>query len=186
VRGWALAERGQREEGIAQINQGTGLLRAIGAELTQPYCLALAAEACGDGPSEERQRILTEALTIVSEKEERWWEAELHRLRGEFFLYSRNDNEGQSEGAGVAQSVTSKLEAQTEAEGCFLRALNVARNQQAKSLELRAAKSLSRLWYEQGKKKEAHDLLANVYSWFSEGFDTRDLREAKQLLGQLT
>src|SRR5262249_61529016 len=97
---------------------------------------------------------------------ERWYEAELHRLKGELLLQQHVDH-------------------QAEAENCFLRALDIAHNQEAKSLELRAATSLARLWQQQGKRQEAHDLLAPVYGWFIEGFDTADLQEAKALLEAL-
>ena len=100
---------------------------------------------------------------------ERWWEAELHRLRGELLL-------GQE---GAKRKVV-------EAEQCFQQALAIARNQQAKALELRAAMSLSRLWQAHGKRAVAHESLAEIYGWFTEGFDTADLQEAKALLDELT
>ena len=99
----------------------------------------------------------------------RWWEAELHRLQGELLLAQ----------AGARQQVP-------EAETCFQQALDVARRQEAKALELRAAMSLSRLWQQQGKRAEAYELLAPIYGWFTEGFDTADLQEAKALLETLT
>ena len=98
--------------------------------------------------------------------EEGWWEAEIHRLKGVFLLHQVGPDAQQ-------------------AEGCLQQALALARRQQAKSLELRAAMSLSRLWQQQGKRQEAHDLLAEVYGWFTEGFDTADLQEAKALLHEL-
>jgi predicted ATPase len=110
--------------------------------------------------------VLTEALALVDTTGERWCEAELHRLKGELLL------QGSSENA-------------TEAEACFHHALEIARTQQAKSFELRAATSLARLWQHQGKRQEAHDLLAPVYGWFTEGFDTADLKDAKALLDAL-
>jgi predicted ATPase len=102
----------------------------------------------------------------VEQYDERWWEAEIHRLRGVLLLRQ----------TGTPQA---------EAEACFQRALDVARRQEAKSLELRAAMSLARLWQQQGKRAEAHELLAPIYSWFTEGFDTADLQEAKALLAAL-
>ncbi len=111
--------------------------------------------------------MLAEALTPWwSTTGERWYEAELYRLKGELLLQQSSDN-------------------QAEAEACFQQALDVARHQQAKSFELRAATSLARLWQQQGKRQEAHDLLAPVYSWFTEGFDTADLQDAKALLDEL-
>jgi predicted ATPase len=103
----------------------------------------------------------------VAQQEERWWAAEVARLRGVVLLRQ----------TGTAQA---------EAEACWRRALDVARRQQAKSLELRAAMSLSHLWQQQGKRQEAYDLLAPIYNWFTEGFDTADLREAKALLEGLS
>jgi len=125
------------------------------------------AEAYGStGQVEAGKCVLAEALTLVDTTEERWWEAELHRLKGELLLAQSTDNAA-------------------EAEACFHRALDIARHQQAKSLELRAATSLSRLWRRQGKRAEAYQLLAETYGWFTEGFDTADLKEAKALLDEL-
>jgi predicted ATPase len=112
---------------------------------------------------------LTEAHTLVEQHDERWWEAEVCRLRGVLLLHA--------EGGRQSTEVT--------AEECFQRALDVARRQEAKSLELRAAMSLSRLWQRQGQGAAAHKLLAEVYHWFTEGFDTADLQEAKALLEEL-
>ena len=98
---------------------------------------------------------------------ERGYESELYRLKGELLLQQSSDN-------------------QAEAEACFHHALDIARSQQAKSFELRTATSLARLWQQQGKRQEAHDLLAPVYNWFTEGFDTADLKDAKALLEELT
>lgn len=110
--------------------------------------------------------MLTEALAFVHSTKERWYEAELHRLKGELLLQQSSDNA-------------------TEAESCYHNALEVSRRQEAKSWELRAATSLAKLWQCQGKRQEAHDLLAPVYNWFTEGFDTADLKEAKGLLEKL-
>jgi predicted ATPase len=109
---------------------------------------------------------LAEAHTLMEQQEGRWWEAEIYRLRGVLLL---------------RQTGTSQVEAET----WLQRALDIAREQSAKSLELRAVMSLSRLWQQQGKRAEAHELLAEVYNWFTEGFDTVDLQEAKALLDQL-
>jgi predicted ATPase len=165
--GWALAQQGQGEVGIAQICQGLVTHRATGAELARPYYLALLAEAYGArGQPEEGLRVLAEALAAVEKTEERFYEAELYRLRGELVRMR-----------SVAHHA--------EAEAWFRQALDVARRQQAKSLELRAAMSLSRLWQQQGKRQEAYDLLAPIYGWFTEGFDTADLQEARALLHEL-
>jgi predicted ATPase len=118
---------------------------------------------------------LSEALTLVNRTGERFYEAELYRLKGELTLQKLS----------VISSQLSVPSTQAEAEECFLKAIKVARQQHAKSLELRAAMSLARLWRHQGKQSEAHKLLAEVYNWFTEGFDTKDLQEAKALLESL-
>jgi predicted ATPase len=167
LQGWVLAEQGQAEQGIAQIRQRLAAYRATGAELFRPYFLALLAEACGKGGrTEEGLTVIAEALAQVNNTGERYYEPELYRLKGTLLLQQSSDNA-------------------TEAESCFLQAMMIAQNQQAKSLELRTATSLARLWQQQGKHQEAHDLLAPVYHWFTEGFDTADLQEAKALLDAL-
>jgi predicted ATPase len=168
MRGWALAVQGQGEEGIAQLHQGLAAFRAVGLELGRSWHLALLAEAYGEGgQTEAGLTVLAEALAVVDKTgEERYWEAELHRLKGELLLALSTDNT-------------------TEAEACFHQALDIARRQEAKSLELRAATSLSRLWQQQGKRADAYELLAPIYGWFTEGFDTADLQEAKVLLEEL-
>jgi predicted ATPase len=118
------------------------------------------------GDSEAGCKLLTEAFDLVERNDERNWEAELYRLKGAVLL---------------AQSAPDGI----EAEACFHCALDIARHQHAKSLELRAAMSLTRLWQSQGKRQEARELLASVYGWFTEGFDTADLKEAKALLDEL-
>jgi TOMM system kinase/cyclase fusion protein len=169
VRGWALTEQGQEEEGIAQMRQGLAAHQAIGAEVSRSYYLGLLAEACGRvGQIEEGLQVLVEALAFVSHSGERYREAELYRLKGELLLQSARQG------------------AVWEAEECFRQAIAIARQQQAKSLELRAVTSLSRLWQQQGKKEEARQLLAEIYHWFTEGFDTKDLQEAKALLAALS
>jgi class 3 adenylate cyclase/predicted ATPase len=165
--GWALAAQGRGAEGTAQIQHGLATRQAIGLELTQPVFLTLLAEAYErvEQPT-AGLTVLTDALTRVDTTGERWREADLDRLRGELLL---------------AVSVANCR----EAEACFRQALEVARQQQAKSWELRAAMSLSRLWQRQGKRDEARQLLAPIYGWFTEGFDTADLQEAKALLEAL-
>jgi TOMM system kinase/cyclase fusion protein len=167
VRGWALAVQGHVEEGMAQMRQGRAALQAMGAKLWWPAYLAWLAEAYdGMGQAPDGLAVLTEALTIAHHTGERFWEAEIHRLKGELLR-------------------ALSAEQHAEAETCLQQALDIARRQQAKLLELRAAVSLSRLWQQQGKRQEAHDLLAPVYHWFTEGFDTVDLQEAKALLDEL-
>jgi predicted ATPase len=165
--GWALAHQGQTREGLEQITQGLTALRATGAELLRPYFLALLAEAHGTiGEPGAGLTVLTETLPLIDTTGERWYESGCYRLKGELLLQQSLDNHA-------------------EAETCFQHAISIAQSQQAKSWELRAATSLARLWQQQGKRQEAHDLLAPVYGWFTEGFDTADLQEAQALLDAL-
>jgi predicted ATPase len=174
-RGRVLIEQGRHEEGMRQIRQSLAAQRATRAEAGQPYALAFLARAYGQaGQGHKGQQVLDEALTLVHRTGERCYEAELYRLKGELLL-----QEGKSP---KAQSLEQRL---AEAEQSFRQALAVARRQQAKSLELRAAMSLSRLWQQQGKLAEARELLAPIYGWFTEGFDTADLQDAKALLEEL-
>jgi predicted ATPase len=193
LRGWALAERQQGMAGIAQIHEGLAALRATGAELLRPYVLALLAEAYRKaGQAEEGLRVLDEALMTVRDTEERWWEAELYRLKGELLLRQAT-GKGDSRTAPTATATVAEVEigeagrlpAIVAAETCLLQALNIARRQQAKSLELRAVLSLSELWQRQDKGHVARGLLAETYGWFTEGFTTADLKEAKALLDEL-
>jgi predicted ATPase len=184
LRGWALAKQEQGEEGIIQMRQGLTAWRATGAELIRPYCLVLLAEAYEKvGQLEEGLSMLAEALEAVNKTGERFYEAELYRLKGQLML-QKFQISGSKFQVANPQSLTPNP--QSEAEAYFLKAIEIARRQQAKSLELRAVMSLSRLWQKQGKTKEAHEMLAEVYNWFTEGFDTADLREAKVLLEELS
>jgi predicted ATPase len=167
LRGWALAELGQRENGIAQMRQGLVAWRATGSERARPYFLSLLAETYGMvGQAEEGLAVLDEVLNTAHKNGDRYYEAELYRLKGELLL-------------GLSQ------ENHKDVETCFRRAIDVARSQNGKSLELRAVVSLSRLWQKQGKKEEARQMLSEIYDWFTEGFNTRDLKEAKALLEDL-
>jgi tetratricopeptide (TPR) repeat protein len=167
LRGWALAMQGDAATGVAHIQQGLGAMQSIGQQLNHPYYLALLAEAYGQaGQPEVGLPCLAEALTLMEATEERWWEAEVYRLKGELLLRL-------------------PLPDITQATTCLYQALDVARRQQARALELRAALSLGRLWQQQGKGDQARQLLTKVYSWFTEGFETPDLQEAKALLEDL-
>jgi class 3 adenylate cyclase/predicted ATPase len=167
-RGWALALQGQGAAALVQLHQGLAGVLGTGQELSRPLCLVLLAEAAGHaGQVDEGLRLLAEALTALEESRRGDLLAEAHRLRGELLLRH-----------AVPESA--------QAEACFQQALTVARCQQAKSWELRAAMSLSRLWQCQGKRAEAYELLAPIYGWFTEGFDTADLQEAKDLLAELS
>ena len=159
--------QGQTAAGIAEISEGLAATRAIGGVVFLPYFLSLLAVAYGHaGQPHEGLRVLAEAHALVEQSGECWWQAELHRLQGELLL---------------RQAVPDA----TQAAACFQQALAVARRQQAKALELRAAVSLSRLWQQHGKRAEACALLAPLYDWFTEGSDTADLREARALLEAL-
>jgi predicted ATPase len=171
MKGWAQVERGEREAGMAQMRQGETARRAVGLEFARSISHALLSDAymkCGQ--VEDGLAVQTEVLTFVATTGFRWFEAELHRLKGEWLLNAE---------CGVHN-------AELTAEACFQQALDVARNQHAKSWELRAATSLAHLWQHQGKRQDAVDLLAPVYGWFTEGFDTADLHEARALLEELS
>jgi predicted ATPase len=159
--GWALVRRCRAKAGLEQLRNGLARLQATGTRLFAPYGLGLLAEAHQvSGDAEEARRMLDEALALVEGTGERWIEAELLRLKGEMKLMV-----GGPAAAG-------------EAEICFHQALDVARAQGANSWELRTATSLARLWRDEGRSAEAHDLLPPVYGWFTEGFDTADLKNA--------
>jgi predicted ATPase len=167
LRGWALVQEGRGEHGRAQMRQGLADLRATGAGLWQPTFLSLIAEADGRiGQAKRGLEVLDEAMTMVERNDERLYEAELHRLKGELLLVSTPADP-------------------SEAERCFQIALEITGRQMAKSLELRAALSLAHLWAKEGRRPEAHDLLAPIYSWFIEGLGTPDHKEAKALLDEL-
>jgi predicted ATPase len=170
MRGWALAGQGAPASGITQLRQGLTAWKAAGSETYRTYFLALLAEALGkEGQIEEGLAVLAEALDQMHVTGEGLHGAELHRLQGEFLL--RRD----------AAEIMCR-----EAETCFRQALSVARAQQARSLELRAVMSLVRLHRQQGRPPEARPMLAECYDWFTEGFDTPDLQEARTLLEHLS
>jgi len=161
--GWVLTEEGKPDEGIAQHLQGQAMLQAIGVELGSLQALPLLAEAYSKaGRVSEGLAVLDKALALVQATGCRMDEPEMHRLKGELLLMQG--------------------EAEPEAEDCFQRAIEVARQQQARSWELRATTSLCRLWQKQGRGKEARQVLGEIYGWFTEGFDTVDLRESRSLL----
>jgi predicted ATPase/class 3 adenylate cyclase len=167
LHGWALAVQGQGAAGLAQLHQGLASAMATGQELSRPLCLVLLAEATGHvGQVEDGLRLLAEARTMLEVNGQGELLAEAYRLQGALLL---------------RQTVPDAAQAAV----CFQQALTIARRQQAKSWELRAATSLSRLWQQQGKRAKARELLTPIYSWFTEGFDTADLQEAKALLEAL-
>lgn len=172
LRGWTLVEQGQRREGITQMRDSLAMAHTLGADIGRPYYLSLLAEAsAGGGETEAGVHFLDEALTEVHGSSE--YNAELYRLKGEFMLKQ-------------SRSGRRALCLVQEAEGYFWKAIAIAQQQQTKSLELRAVLSLSRLWRRQRKHREAYDLLSDIYHWFTEGFDTKDLQEAKTLLNELS
>jgi predicted ATPase len=167
LRGWAIAEQGHHEAGTAQIEESLAERRAKGAELYRPYYLCLLAEAClKAGRLDDGLSALTEALAAADEREDRALEAEIHRLKGELLLRQNHSNV-------------------VEAQSCFQRAIEIARKQSAKSWELRATTSLARLLRDTDRRDEARAMLADIYGWFAEGFDTADLKDAEALLGEL-
>lgn len=167
LRGWAVATHGCLDEGLAQMQQGLATVRALGTRLALPYWLGLLAEGYGHaGRPTEGQALLEEALAVVDETGQRYHAAELLRLQGELHLHDPSPQVPQ-------------------AEVCLRQALAIARQQQARAFELRAALRLARLWQQQGKRAEAAALLAPVYYWFTEGFETADLQEARALLEEL-
>ncbi len=169
VRGWAVAQQERGAEGIAQIREGLAAVKAGVADLGLPWGLALLAEASGNkSGAEEALNVLAEALAVSNKNGVQIYRAEIYRLKGELLL------------------VSSRAENRSEAESCFRRAIEIARRQQAKSWELRAVTSLARLLRYQGKKEEARQMLGQIYGWFTEGFDTADLKDAKTLLEELS
>src|SRR5216683_2853759 len=167
LRGWAMADQGDTEEGIAQLQEGLAAMRVTAAELVLPYFLSLLAEACREtGRLDDGLSALAEAQATVDEREIRLREPEIHRLKAELLLRQDDSNV-------------------TEAQNCFRRGVEIARQHSAKSLELRATMSLARLLDQQGNRDEARTMLAQIYGWFTEGFDTADLIDAKALLKEL-
>ena len=170
LKGWALAEEGQGEEGLLQMRQGLEAYAATGARLWRLYYLALMAQVHGQiGRVEEGLTELAEAMELVQSTSEREHEAELHRLKGELILKGCR---------GASPDATIRKQAKQ----CFQEAIEIARRQQAKSLELRAVMSMGCLLQQYGRKEEARTMLSAIYGWFTEGFETADLREAKALL----
>ena len=172
AQGWALTQQGQATEGIALMRQGIETANATGAAVYRPYFLSILAEALDHaGDCESGLRLLDEAVEAADRTGELFYEAELYRLKGDLTLN--------------ADKAASSAETQSQAEALFVKAISIAQSQQAKSFELRAAMSLARLWQSQRKKSKAHKLLSGVYHWFTEGFDTKDLQAAKELLTEL-
>jgi predicted ATPase len=184
VRGWLLTVQGNGAEGLAQLRQGIDAVRKGGLELELLYFMSLLAEAYGiANQAKEGLTVLAEALEIAEQHGERFYEAELYRLKGELTLQSSVQRLGSS--VPNPQHLAPSTHAEAEAEAHFLKAIDIARQQQAKSLELRATASLARLWQSQGKQHAARKTLSEIYHWFTEGFDTKDLQDAAALLNEL-
>jgi predicted ATPase len=167
ARAWLFAVTGKTSDAVQMLTSGIAAWRSTGSTVFMPWFLSLLARAyAGLSQFEDAWRCIDEAMTAVETTKEKWCEAEVHRVAGEIALLSQEPD-------------TARAEANLE------RALAVSRKQKAKSWELRAAMSVARLWRDQGKPDEARELLAPVYGWFTEGFDTLDLKEAKALLGEL-
>ena len=185
--GWALIEQGKLDEAIKQMREGLVTYQATGTELLRPQFLALLAEALGKARHpEEGLRELDESLEKALRNRDASYLAEVYRIKGELLLMHtavRGASHAAAAGSGALETESSEV---VQAEGCYNQALKIAREQKAKSWELRAVMSLVRLYKEQGKQREARGLLAEVYGSFSEGLDTADLREAKALLNELS
>jgi predicted ATPase len=199
--GVGLVEQGEVEAGIVQLQHGLAGMQALGQEIGRPSFLARLAMAYGKrGQPEEGRRVMAEALAAVDRTGERYYEAELYQLKGELSLQSGQVETSRSKSRRVRspqsevkkssrfngqRSTSLTPNTHQDAEECFRQAMDIARHQSAKSLELRAVMSLSRLWQQQGKRHEAHTMLSEVYHWFTEGLNTKDLQEAKALLEEL-
>ena len=167
-RGWLFALTGKAADAVHMLTSGTTARRSTGATLFLPMSLSYLGRAYAElGQFDGASRCIDEATAAIKTSKESWYEAEVNRVGGEIALMSPERDAA-------------------KAEAYFERALSVARQQQAKSWELRAAMSLARLWRDQRRPQQARELLAPVYGWFTEGFETRDLKEAKALLEQLS
>jgi adenylate cyclase len=179
--GWAVAEQGEWGKGLELLRRGFAAQRAIGGRILEQYWLTLQIEAhLRARQIEQGIAALAEAFT-VAENGERIWEAEVYRLKGKLMLEASFPSP-----QATSPKSQATREVEQEAEECFHKAIEIAQKQQAKSLELRATMSLTRLWQKGGKRAEAHKLLSEVYNWFTEGFDTKDLQEAKEMLEELS
>jgi tetratricopeptide (TPR) repeat protein len=179
VRGWAIAEQGNLTEGLTLMREGLANLRAVSSEIYLTQLLALLADQLGKaGQTQDALAALNEAMQVAEKNGEHFWDSELYRVRGDLLVQREL----------MAESPTEKEElslAGHTPEGCFRKALDIARQQEAKSLELRAAMSLARLLKVQASREEARRILAEIYNWFTEGFDTADLKQGEALLREL-
>jgi tetratricopeptide (TPR) repeat protein len=183
-RGTALIAQAQWAEGVVQVRHG---LETYPVEILRTYYLAWLATGYGEAEQVEAGlATVTEALRLVEKNDERYYEAEVWRIKGELTLRAGEKAKRENgEQVPLPDPKSRILDPEGEAEACFLKAIEIAQKQQAKSLELRAVMSRTRLWHQQGKTAEARQRLAEIYGWFTEGFDTKDLQEAKTLLDEL-
>ena len=179
LQGWAIAHQGNVTEGIERMQQGLTAGRHTQIEIARTHFLAMLVERyVAAGQAGEGQSVLDEALASADRSQELQWTADLHRLKGELLLASTSE-------ASVVRAAGGLADAEAAPEEHFRQAIDIARRQGSKALELRAAVSLGRLWREQGRAAEARQMLSELYGWFTEGFDTADLKEAKALLEDL-
>jgi predicted ATPase len=206
LQAYVRVQRGESEAGLSLLTEGVAQYRGLGAPSALPSHLFFVADVYRQlGRVEEGLATVAEAVRLTETHADVWWAAEVYRLQGELLLMptgqassppvAKKATTGRREGhsqsragrdtSAVASSQYPVSRTSAEAEECLHQALGIARQQEARSLELRAVMSLSRLWHAQGKKTQAQQLLAEVYGWFTEGFDTTDLREARALLAEL-
>jgi predicted ATPase len=183
LQGGIAVHRGTSEEGIAGITAGLSQCRALGAQQLVPFFLSCLAEGYRQqGKIEEALQVVGDALSLTATNFDVFWEAELYRQKGELLLRMGERKKGRK---GEKSSHSPTLPpSHSSPEAYFLKAVDIAREQGAKLLELRAVMSLSRLWYQQGKQEDARRMLAEIYDWFTEGFDTKNLQTARALLAE--
>ncbi|MGH8566050.1 MAG: AAA family ATPase [Gammaproteobacteria bacterium] len=187
IHGWTLAEQGRHLEGIEQMREGLAAYEATGAKIVRPHLLALLAEALGKaGRPAEGLMVLAEALVVSQHTGNHYYDAELYRLKGELLLMQAAGRHVSPAATGEEVVVEDQPTMAMQAESCLNEAVSIAQKQRAKSWELRAVMSLARLYQKQGRKEEARRMLEETYGWFTEGFDTADLKEAKEMLDRLS
>jgi predicted ATPase/predicted Ser/Thr protein kinase len=186
--GWSIAAQGRFEQGVAWMRESIDAYRGLRSELSLSHYQTLLADVLGfTGQAAEGLTMIAEALDTVRRTGDRHCEAETHRIKGELLLRQASiTDSGIVTNTGDRPEIAAEAPVCAEAESCFRQAIELARRQGAKSWELRAAISLCRLWMQQGRRDEARQLLTPVYQWFTEGFDTADLREARTLIGELS
>jgi predicted ATPase len=187
VRGWTLIEQGEAEDAAEEIRQALAAYEATGTQLLRPHFLALLAEALGKAKkTEEGLKVLEEAMATANTNGEHYYDAEIYRLKGEL-LVQQSAQHVLHRAAGVGKTVAeTDLSVHAAAERCFSESIAIAQRQKAKSFQLRAAMSASRLYRDQGRREQARSVVLEIYNSFTEGFDTPDLREARAMLDDLS